>query len=206
MKRRTLKIFIKITFIIICLFIVLGGVSLYVDQYKLSKSPVFEHIFSKKVEQHRPLVEKYAETYEVEDYVDVLLAMMMQESGGRGDDPMQSSESLCGEVGCIDDPEDSIKQGVEYFSKILDASDGEVELSVQAYNFGIGFVNYVQDKDQGYNQDLAIEFSQKMYENADNPSEYSCLREEAKEYDACYGDIYYARDVMAYQQRFSRND
>ena len=32
-------------------------------------------------------------------------AMMMQESGGRGDDPMQSSESLCGKVGCINDPE-----------------------------------------------------------------------------------------------------
>src|SRR5699024_638823 len=85
----------------------------------ITKSPVVEQYFSKKVEQHRPLVEKYADEYDVEEHVDVLMAMIMQESGGRGGDPMQSSESLCGEVNCITDPEESIKQGVAYFSKIL---------------------------------------------------------------------------------------
>lgn len=127
MKRSVVKVFIPITIIIGILLIVLIGISLYTYQDKLSKSPVVERYFSEKVEQHRPLVEKYAEEYDVENHVDVLLAMIMQESGGRGDDPMQSSESLCGEVGCITDPEDSIEQGVAYFSKIHDASDGDVE-------------------------------------------------------------------------------
>src|SRR5699024_11567824 len=55
------------------------------------------------------------------------------------------------------DPEESIKQGVAYFSKILDASDDDVELSVQAYNFGIGFVSYVDDQEESYDQDRSEE-------------------------------------------------
>src|SRR5699024_1006080 len=100
---------------------------------------------TKNVEEHRPIVEKYAKKYDVEAHVDVLLAMMMQESGGRGDDPMQSSESLCGSVGCIEEAEKSIEQGVAYFSQIMERTDHDVALSVQAYNFGIGFVNYVEE-------------------------------------------------------------
>src|SRR5699024_11134836 len=137
MSRSVLKILIPTTIISVTLLIVLVSVSLYTYHDRITKSPVGEQYFSKKVEQHRPLVEKN---------VDVLMAMMMQESGGRGRAPMQSSESLCGEVNCITDPEESIKQGVAYFSKILDASDDDVELSVQAYNFGIGFVSYVDDQ------------------------------------------------------------
>ena len=145
MSRSVLKVLIPVTIISITLLIALVSVSLYTYHDRLTKTPVVEQYFSKKVEQHRPLVEKYAEEYGVEDHVDVLMAMIMQESGGRGGDPMQSSESLCGEVNCITEPEESIKQGIAYFSKILDASDDDVELSVQAYNFGIGFVSYVDD-------------------------------------------------------------
>jgi len=206
MSRSVLKVLIPVTIISITLLIALVSVSLYTYHDRLTKTPVVEQYFSKKVEQHRPLVEKYAEEYGVEDHVDVLMAMIMQESGGRGGDPMQSSESLCGEVNCITEPEESIKQGIAYFSKILDASDDDVELSVQAYNFGIGFVSYVDDQEESYDQDTIIEFSQKMYDEAEDQSKYTCLREEAEEYDACYGDIYYARDVMAYEQQFTKKN
>jgi hypothetical protein len=76
---------------------------------------------------------------------------------------------------------------------------------VQAYNFGIGFIYYLQKNDQNYSQDATIKFSQEMYKNAKDPSIYTCLREEAKQYDACYGDIFYARDVMEYKQKFVAN-
>lgn len=193
---------------IVCMGMVLllVGISLYTYKDNMKKSDIVEHVFTKRVEQHRPAVTKYAKKYDVEEHVDVLLAMMMQESGGRGDDPMQSSESLCGSVGCIDEADDSIKQGVAYFAKIMDASDNDVKLSVQAYNFGIGFVKYVEENGDGFNQDIAIEFSKKMYKEAKNPSNYTCLREEAKKFDACYGDIYYARDVMAYKSRFANKE
>jgi Lysozyme-like len=46
---------------------------------------------SEQVLQYKPTVEKYAEEYGVEEYVGVILALMMQESGGSGNDPMQAS-------------------------------------------------------------------------------------------------------------------
>lgn len=158
---------------------------------------------SNDVLQYKPLVEKYAEEYQVASYVNVMLAMMMQESGGRGTDPMQSSESYCGQRGCIDDPELSVKQGVYYFSETLKAADFDVELAVQSYNFGKGFIQYVHNTTGSYSLEAAIAFSQEMYENAPDKSIYTCLREEAKQYNACYGDIYYVRSVMGYLEELN---
>ncbi|WP_249869400.1 lysozyme family protein [Oceanobacillus saliphilus] len=148
---------------------------------------------------YKPMVEKYAREYNVSGYVDVLLAMMMQESGGRGADPMQSSESYCGKKGCINDPELSIKQGAYYFSKTLEDADGDLHLAVQSYNFGLGFIDYVQQEKGTYSEEAAIDFSREMYENAPDQSIYTCLRKEAEQYEACYGDIYYVRSVMEYR-------
>ena len=39
-----------------------------------------------------PTIRKYAKEFGVEPFVALMLAQMMQESGGRGSDPMQSSE------------------------------------------------------------------------------------------------------------------
>src|SRR5699024_5325142 len=102
---------------------------------------------------------------------------------------MQSSESLCGEIGCITSAEESIAQGVAYFSQALERADGDLALAVQSYNFGLGFIGYVKENKEEYSEEIAIEFSQKMYKEAEDQSIYSCLRKEAKAYDACYGDI-----------------
>ncbi|MEI3611251.1 lysozyme family protein [Pseudogracilibacillus sp. SO30301A] len=205
MKCSGYKVFIRVFALVFMMSLLLVGVSLYTSKDEFKKGKIVQHVFTKKVEQYRSTVEKYAIEFDVEEHTDVLLAMMLQESGGRGDDPMQSSESLCGEVGCITDPEQSIKQGVSYFAEALQAADGEIELAIQAYNFGIGFIYYLKKNKQSYNQDTTIKFSQEMYKNADDPSLYTCLREEAKQYDACYGDIFYAQDVMEYKQKFVTN-
>ncbi|CDQ20911.1 lysozyme family protein [Halobacillus karajensis] len=89
---------------------------------------------SPQVLQYEDEVAMYAEQEGIGEYTDILLALMMQESGGRGKDPMQASESLCGSVGCIDDPEHSIKQGVAYFAGTLEQADGDVKLALQSYN------------------------------------------------------------------------
>lgn len=197
-----IKLTVKVVSLIFFLAIVLVVISLSTKEYNV-KEIVTEYVFSKNVEEYRPVVEKHAEIHEVEEHVDVLLAMMMQESGGRGDDPMQSSESLCGEIGCIDDPEKSISQGVTYFAKALLLAEGDLKLAVQSYNFGLGFVNYVKSDTKKYSEGIAIEFSKKMYDDAEDQSIYTCLRKEAKELDACYGDIHYVRDVMSFKQKFA---
>lgn len=198
MKRSILKV-MSLVFLLTCLLV---GVSVYMFEIDV-KEEVGNFIYSKQVEEYRPVVEKYAKEHDVEEHVDLLLAMMMQESGGRGDDPMQSSESLCGEIGCIDNPEDSIKQGVAYFKEVLELAEGDRELAVQSYNFGIGFVGYVIDSVGEYSEEVAIEFSQMKYAAAEDKSIYTCLRKEAKQYDACYGDIYYVRDVMSFERKFA---
>lgn len=49
---------------------------------------------SAEVEAYEPVIRKYAKQYGIPDYVPLIQAVMMQESGGRGNDPMQASE--CG--------------------------------------------------------------------------------------------------------------
>ncbi len=206
MKNNSLKITFRITLIVVFMTSLLYGVAYVVNEQSSTtvKSMLVEPFLTKKVKEYEPTIEKYAKKYDVENHVDTILAMMMQESGGRGDDPMQSSESLCGEIDCIDSPEVSIEQGVKYFAKNLEAADGDVRLAVQSYNFGTGFSTYVREMDKTFSQEIAIEFSQDMYDKAEDQSIYTCLREEAKEFDACYGDIYYSRDVMKYKELFAK--
>lgn len=160
---------------------------------------------SREIWEYKPLVEKYTKEYGIEDQTNTILAMIMQESGGRGMDPMQSSESLCGERGCIDDPEHSIEQGVSFFAWIYQQADGDIPLAVQAYNFGPGFIDYVKEMEEAYSEEVAIAYSQHMYkESGKDDSIYSCRREEAKDLDACYGDIYYVSSVMSYKEAIEK--
>ena len=48
---------------------------------------------SDEVIAYEDTIRKYAKKYDIEDYVTLLQAIMMQESGGKGNDPMQASES-----------------------------------------------------------------------------------------------------------------
>ncbi|PAV31470.1 hypothetical protein CIL05_02105 [Virgibacillus profundi] len=204
-KKKTKNAFKKTAVIIITIcsiFVVVSFISYEKpdDNFKVSYP-----VISEEVENYRHIVEKYAKKFDVLAYENVLLAMMMQESGGRGNDPMQSSESYCGSRGCIDDPELSIKQGVYYFSKTLQDADDDLELAIQSYNFGRGFIDYVQGKSGKYTIEIAIDFSKEMYDKDPNKSKYRCLREGARELDACYGDIYYVRSVMEYREVLSGN-
>ena len=49
---------------------------------------------SQEVLAHKPMLEKYAREYRIEEYLNVLLAIIQVESGGTLEDVMQSSESL----------------------------------------------------------------------------------------------------------------
>ena len=46
---------------------------------------------SAEVEAYEPLIRQYANQYGIGEYVELIKAIMMQESGGRGLDPMQCS-------------------------------------------------------------------------------------------------------------------
>src|SRR5699024_3706162 len=134
-NNKVMKVWLSVIINVIFMASLLYGVVYVVNQQSSSsiKSMVVEPFLKKKVKEYEPTIEKYAKEHSVKNHVDTLLAMMMQESGGRGEDPMQSSESYCGEIGCIDNPEKSIDQGVKYFAESLEAANGDVRLAVQSY-------------------------------------------------------------------------
>src|SRR5699024_7013270 len=169
MKNKSVKITLRVTLIVIFMASLLYGVVYVVNLQSFSsiKSMLVEPFLTKKVKEYESTIEKYAKEHDVKNHVDTILAMMMQESGGREEDPMQSSESYCGEIGCIYNPEKSIDQGIKYFSESLEAANGDVRLAVQSYNFGKEFSNYVSEKETTFSQEITIAFSHEMVAKAD---------------------------------------
>lgn len=104
---------------------------------------------SAEVLKYKPLVEKYAKQYAGSEYVPYILALMQVESGGRGGDPMQSSESLGLPPNTIQDPVRSIEQGVKFFIQNVKgalAQGVDLHTALQAYNYGGGFIHFVKER------------------------------------------------------------
>lgn len=97
-----------------------------------------------EVERFRAVFEKYARQEGVFDQVNIIMALTMQESGGRSLDIMQSSESIGLPPNSITDPEYSIEVGIKHFKKVFKQAGGDIRLTLQAYNFGSGFIDYVK--------------------------------------------------------------
>ena len=131
---------------------------------------------SAEVEAYEPVIRRYARQYGIPDYVLLIQAVMMQESGGRGNDPMQASE--CGFntqypriPGGITDPEYSIAVGIQNLADCLQTAEAEspidldhIQLALQGYNFGSGYITWALEKYDEYSRANAIEFSMKMAE------------------------------------------
>lgn len=122
---------------------------------------------SAEVERLRPQFLTYMKEVGMpEKYIDLMLAVCMQESGGRVADVMQSSESLGHSLPNQIGTDASIKQGVKYMWENMkktgaDKSDDELLLktAVQAYNFGGGFIPFTKDNGYKYSKELAQQFS-----------------------------------------------
>lgn len=112
-----------------------------------------------EVEQYRELVRKYAELENIPDLEYVLMAIIMQESGGSVPDVMQSSESLGLPPNSITDPEISIAQGTSYFASLYNRSEQNLDVAIQSYNFGGGFIDYIRNRGGQYTLELAHMFS-----------------------------------------------
>ncbi|MFS7255121.1 lysozyme family protein [Carnobacterium divergens] len=115
---------------------------------------------SPEVLSYKSLVEKYCKLENIPDKVNIILAIMMQESGGRVPDVMQSSESLGLPVNTLQ-PEASIAQGVKYFASLLKGTEDE-DTAIQSYNYGGGFISWLSDKGGKYSKELAVRFSDEM--------------------------------------------
>lgn len=129
---------------------------------------------SAEVEAYRPLIRLYAAQHGIPEYEDLIAAVMMQESGGQGTDPMQCSE--CGfntqyphYPNGITDPEYSIDVGIQNLEDCMHLSGVEspidldrISLALQGYNYGSGYISWALANYGGYSELNAIEFSDMM--------------------------------------------
>ena len=155
---------------------------------------------SEEVMAYKSTVESYANQYEIGEYAPYLLAIMMVESGGVGNDVMQSSESL----GLSPDsltPMESIEQGVKYFAGLLATTlekGCDINTAVQSYNYGGRFIDYVAENGQQYTFELAQEFANEKSggEMTDYSNELACQINGGWRYN--YGNMFYVLLVNQY--------
>ncbi|OBS86766.1 lysozyme family protein [Bacillus pumilus] len=112
-----------------------------------------------EIERLRHIFEKYARKEGVYDQLNIIMALTMQESGGRYLDIMQSSESIGLPPNSITSPEYSIQVGVKHFAAVFKKAGGDVRLTLQSYNYGGGFIDFVKKRGGKYTKALALEFS-----------------------------------------------
>ena len=150
---------------------------------------------SAEVEAYDPLIRQYAKQYGIPEYVELIKAVMMQESGGRGLDPMQAAEGSFNtkyphEPNGIKDPDYSIQCGVQELKAALTSAEVEspidmerIKLALQGYNFGNGYISWAKSKYGGYSYANAVEFSTQQAQRLGWDS---------------YGDTQYPAHVLRY--------
>ena len=150
---------------------------------------------SAEVEAYEPIIQKYAKEYGIPEYVELIKAVMMQESGGRGLDPMQAAEGSFNtryphEPNGIKDPEYSIQCGVQELKVALTSAEVEspidmehIKLALQGYNFGNGYISWAKTNYGGYSYANAVEFSTQQAQRLGWDS---------------YGDTQYPAHVLRY--------
>ena len=149
---------------------------------------------SEEVLAYTSVIQRYASQYGIPEYVSAIQAIMMQESGGRGTDPMQCSESPYNTrfphtPGSITDPDYSIEVGVQTFADCIRQAGcsspqdlDKLKLAWQGYNYGNGYIGWALQRG-GYTEANALQFSQ----------------EQAASHGwSSYGDPQYVPHVMRY--------
>lgn len=152
---------------------------------------------SDEVLRYRATVEQIAAKYGMTPFVELILAVMMQESGGRGLDVMQAAEGGFNKKyphvpNGITDPEYSIECGIQELKYALDKAGctgptdlDRIKLALQGYNYGSGYIDWAMERDGGYTKANAIAYSDMMCARPNWP--YSR-----------YGDKEYVDHVLRY--------
>lgn len=150
---------------------------------------------SEEVLKYSPYIFVYACEHGMEEYTGLIKALMMQESAGRGTDPMQASECIYNTEypntpRGITDPEYSIDVGIQYFKDCLEIANAQgpddlddISLALQGYNFGSGYISWAIRNYGGHSELSALEFSEIMAQQNGWES---------------YGDPYYVSHVLRY--------
>ena len=172
------------------------GLAILVIVFGITQSTNKIHMpLSPSVKSYDETILKLSKEYGIEAYAPLVSAVMMQESKGRGNDPMQSSEGNYNErfpkepLG-ITDPRYSIECGVHQLADDIKMAGctgptdiDRISLAIQGYNFGDGYIKWALKKDGKYTEENAKEFSEIMAKKLGMES---------------YGDVNYVKHVLRY--------
>ena len=151
-------------------FILIAGI---IAGAAFSSSSESSESLSDEVLAYTSVIQQYASQYGIPEYVSAIQAIMMQESGGRGTDPMQCSESpyntrFSHSPGAITDPNYSIEVGVQTFADCISQAGcsspqdmDKLKLAWQGYNYGNGYIGWALQRG-GYTEANALQFSQEQ--------------------------------------------
>ena len=172
-------------------FILIAGI---IAGVAFSSGSESSEALSEEVLAYTSVIQRYASQYGIPEYVSAIQAIMMQESGGRGTDPMQCSESPYNtrfphSPGSITEPEYSIEVGVRTFADCISQAGcstpqdlDKLKLAWQGYNYGNGYIGWALQRG-GYTEANALQFSQ---------------QQAASHGWSSYGDPQYVPHVMRY--------
>ena len=178
-------------FVLLPLLLLFGAAgALFGGSADIGNAPV-----SDEVKSYAGLIQVYAMEHGIPEYGELIAAVMMQESGGLGNDPMQASESGFNTEypktpGSITDPEYSVNVGVQALADCLSMAGVEspedmerISIALQGYNFGSGYIGWAIANYGGYSEINALEFSYMMAQKMGWTS---------------YGDPQYVPHVLGY--------
>ena len=154
--------------VIVLLLVIIVGI---IGGAAFSGSSESNEALSQEVLSYTATIQKYANQYGIPEYVSVIQAIMMQESGGQGTDPMQSSECpyntrYSNSPNAIQDADYSIQVGIQYYADCLKEAGctspqdmDKLKLSLQGYNYGNGYITWALRNYGGYSAENALQFS-----------------------------------------------
>ena len=154
--------------VMVLLLVIMVGI---IGGAAFSGSSESNEALSQEVLSYTATIQKYANQYGIPEYVSVIQAIMMQESGGRGTDPMQSSECpyntrYSNSPNAIQDADYSIQVGIQYYADCLREAGctspqdmDKLKLSLQGYNYGNGYITWALRNYGGYSAENALQFS-----------------------------------------------
>ncbi|WP_086444426.1 lysozyme family protein [Candidatus Enterococcus lemimoniae] len=148
----------------------------------------------------------------IPEHKDLVLAIIYTESKGRTDDLMQSSESAYGKRQMIGTTKESIETGVAFLAQSIEKANEagcDIWTAVQAYNFGLDYIEFVKERGGKNSIRIAEEYSKEVLSpilGNTNQKTYRYYRPQAVIYNGGYlysngGNMFYA-DLVKMNQQF----
>jgi hypothetical protein len=166
---------VMLTPVIFCTLIVAAAIMAIVSGTAAGSQSVYPQAgaLSDSVLAYQSAAAEYCSQFGIPGYAPLVLAVMQQESGGSGNDPMQCSECFLNDrypkkPESIADPAYSVRIGTEYLASCIKAAKCKspsdvsgISLALQGYNFGGGYIRWALERG-GYSHINAAEFSRIM--------------------------------------------